>query len=161
MNAKRVCAKLTLAFVATVCCLSFSGCDGDYAVPITSTPTRKIDQRLLGNWLSKDGSDKIKVRKLDDSIYIVSFNGDLYRAFHSDLGGTAFISAQEIDSSDRKYAYLAYKLSDDGKRLSVRAVNTKLIPKETNSSVRVQKLLKINLQSAELFDDEAQFDRDK
>ena len=161
MNTTRVCRKLALVAVAAVCCLSFSGCDGDYAVPITSGPTRRIDQRLLGNWVSKDGADKIKVRKLDDSIYIVSFNGDLYRAFHSDLGGTAFISAQEIDSADRKYAYLAYKLSDDGKRLFVRGVNTKLIPKETNSSVRIQKLLKTNLQSAELFDDEAQFDRDK
>jgi hypothetical protein len=161
MKTTQLCGKLVLVAIAIVCCLSFSGCDGDYAVPITSGPTRTVDQRFVGNWVSKDGSDKIKVRRLDGSIYIVSFNGDLYRAFHSDLGGTAFISAQEIDSADRKYTYLAYKLSDDGKRLFVRSVNTKLIPKETNSSLKIQRLLKINLQRAELFDDEAQFDRDK
>lgn len=161
MNTTRVCRKLVLVAVAVVGCLSFSACDGDYAVPITSVPTRKIDQRLLGNWVSKDGTDKIKVRSLDDSIYVVSYNGDLYRAFHSDVGKTSFISAQDIDSADRKYAYLAYKLSDDGKRLDLRAVNTKVIPKETKNSVKVQKLLKINLQRAELFEDEAQFDREK
>ena len=83
MNTTRVCQKLALVAVAIVCCLSLSGCEGDYAVPITSGPTRKIDQRLLGNWVSKDGTDKMKVRRLNDSIAIVSYNGDLYRAFHS------------------------------------------------------------------------------
>jgi len=160
MNTTRV-QRLALVVVAVVCCLSFSGCEGDYAFPITSGPTRKIDRRLLGNWVSKDGTDKIKVRSLDDSIYIVSFNGDLYRAFHSDVGKTSFISAQDIDSANRKYAYLAYKLSDDGKQLYLRPVDTEVIPKETKNSVKVQKLLKINLQRPELFGEEGQFSREK
>lgn len=37
----------------------------------------------------------------------------------------------------------------------------KLIPKETKNSVKVRKLLKINLKSTELFEDEGQFDREK
>lgn len=161
MNNAGVCRKLASVAAAVVCCFCFSACEGDYSVPITSGPTRKIDQRLLGNWVSKDGTDKVKVRSLDDSIYIVSYNGDLYRAFHSDVGKTPFISAQDIDSAGRKYAYLAYQLSDDGKRLDLRAINTKVIPKETTNSVKVQKLLRTNLQRAELFDDQAQFDREK
>jgi hypothetical protein len=161
MNTTGVCRNLALVAVAAVCCLSFSGCEGDYSVPITSGPTRKIDQRLLGNWVAKDGTDKIKVRSLDDSIYIVSYNGDLYRAFHSDVGKTSFISAQDIDSADRKYAYLAYKLSEDGKRLDLRAVNTTVIPKETKNSVKVRNLLRINLKSAELFGEEGQFGKEK
>jgi hypothetical protein len=161
MDTTRAGRKLALVAVAVVCCLGLSGCEGDYAVPITSGPTRKIDQRILGNWVSKDGTDKIKVRSLDDSIAIVSYNSDLLRAFHSDVGKTSFISAQDIDSPDRKYVYLAYKLSDDGKRLDLRAVNTKVIPKETKGSVSVQKLLKKNLQNSELFGDEEQFGREK
>ncbi len=152
---------MALGVVVVACCLTFSACEGDYAIPITSGPTNKIDQRLLGNWVSKDGTDKMKVRKLDHSTYIVSYNGDLYRAFHSDVGKTSFISAQDIDSADRKYAYLAYMLSDDGKRLDLRAVNNKVIPKETNDSVTVKKLLKKNLQNSELFGDEGQFTREK
>jgi hypothetical protein len=153
--------KVALGMMVAVCCLSFAACDGDYAVPITSNPTRKVDQRLLGNWVSKDETDKMKVRSLDDSIAIVSYNGDLLRAFHSDVGKTPFITVQDIDSAGRKYLYLNYKLSDDGKRLDLRVVNTKVIPKETKDSVGVQNLLKKNLQNSELFGDEAQFTKAK
>lgn len=103
----------------------------------------------------------MKVRKFDDSNYIVSCDGDLYRAYHSDLGQTPFVSAQEIDSAGRKYVYLAYKLSDDGQQLDLRAVEDKVIPKETKDSVSVQKLLKKNLQNSQLFGDVAQFVREK
>jgi hypothetical protein len=140
-----------------VCCLSFSACDGDYSVPITSGPTRKIDQRLLGNWVSKDGTDKVKVRRLDNSVYIVSYNGDLFRAFHSDVGKTTYVSLQDIESAGRKHFYISYKLSDDGERLDVRAVDPKVIPKELKDSTSVQKLLTKNSENSRLFGDEGQF----
>lgn len=157
----RASRKLAVGVIAALCCLSFSACEGDYEVPITSGPTRKVDQRLLGDWMSKDGSDKMKVRKLDDSVYIVSYNGDLYRAFHSDVGKTPFISVQDIDSAYRKYAYLGYKLSDDGKRLDLLVVSDKVVPKTTKDSASVRKLLKKTLQHSELFDDKAQFAKEK
>jgi hypothetical protein len=161
MNTARIYRRLALVAVAVVCCLSVTGCDGEYLVPITSGPTRKIDQRLLGNWVSKDGTDKVKVRKLDDSVYVVSFNGDLFRAFHSDVGKTSFVSLQDLESADRKYAYMAFKLSDDGKQLDVRVVDTKVIPKELKDSASVQKLLKKNLENPSLFGDEGQFTKVK
>lgn len=157
----RACRKLALGVIAALYCLTFSGCGGDYEVPITSGPTHKVDQRLLGDWMSKDGTDKIKVRKLDDSVYIVSYNGDLYRAFHSDVGKTPFISVQDIDSADRKYFYFGYKLSDDGKRLDLLVVSDKVVPKTTKDSASVRKLLKKTLQHPELFDDKAQFTKEK
>ena len=157
----RICRNLAVVIVAAASCLGLSGCDGDYAVPITSIPTRKIDQRLLGNWVSKAGTEKMKVRKFDDSFYLVSYDGDLYRGFHSDVGKTSFVSAQEIDSANRKYVYLAYKLSDDGQQLDLRAVEEKVIPKETKDSVSVQKLLKKNLQNSHLFGDEGHYVREK
>ena len=161
MNTTPSCRTLALIMVTVACCLSFSGCDGDYSVPITSRPTRKIDQQLLGNWVSQDGADKIKIRRFDDSSAIVSYNGDLARAFHSDIGESSFISLQDIDSADRKYIYLTYNVSDDGKRLNLRVVNTKVIPKETKDSVIVQKLLKKNLHNSELFGDKGEFVKDK
>ena len=157
----RACRNLALLIIAAACFLCLSGCDGDYAVPITSSPSRRIDQRLLGNWVSKVGTEKIKVRKYDDSNYIVLYDGDLYRAYHSDVGKTSFVSAQEIDSAGRKYVYLAYKLSDDGQVLDLRAVEDKIIPKDTKNSVSVQKLLKKNLQNSQLFGDEGQYVREK
>jgi hypothetical protein len=152
---------VAFGMLVACCCLSFSACEGDYAVPITSGPTRKVDQRLLGNWVSKDGTDKMKVRRLDDSFYIVSYNGDLFRAFHSDLGKTPFVSLQDIESAGRKYSYFTYKLSDDGGRLDVQAVDTKVIPKELKDSGSVQKLLTKNSKNSGLFGDEGQFTKEK
>ena len=151
--------KLTLTLVTAVCGFAFSGCE--YEVPITAKPTRKVDERLLGDWTSKDGKEKMKVRRLDDLIYIVAYNGDLSRAYHSDVGKLALVSVQDIDSEGRKYAYLAWKLSDDGKVLGLRVVNTKVVPKEVKDSASVQKLLEKNLQNPELFEDETQFTKEK
>ena len=160
MNTPRpVTRRLTVAFVAVLCCFVISGCD--YEVPITAGPTRKLDERLLGNWISKDGKEKMKVRRLDDSTYIGSYDGDLFRAFHSDVAGTSFISAQNIDSAERKYVYLTYTVSADGDRLGVRDVNTEVIPKETKDSASVQRLLQNNLQNPRLFNEENQFTKEK
>jgi len=103
----------------------------------------------------------MKVRKFDDSNYIVLYDGDFYRAYHSDVGKTSFVSAQEIDSAGRKYVYLAYKLSDDGQQLFLRGIEDKVIPKETKDSVSVQKLLRKNLPNSQLFGDEGQYVREK
>src|SRR6266571_7716154 len=58
------------------------------------------------------------------------------------------------------YAYSAWKLSGDG-RLVGRGVSDKVIPDETKDSASVQKLLEKNLQNPALFEDEAQFTKDK
>ncbi len=155
----RVTSKFAVQFTLILCCLAFSSCE--FEVPITSSPTRKVDGRLLGDWISKDGKEKMKVRRLDDSIYIISYNGDLFRAFHSDVAKTPFVSVQDIDSAERKYAYLTWKLSEEGKRLALRVVSDKVIPKESKDSVSVQKLLEKNLQHPELLGDEAQFTKEK
>jgi hypothetical protein len=77
-----------------------------------------VQERLLGDWTSADGKEKLKLRRLDDSIYIVYYDGDLFRAYHSDVADTPFASVQDINSNDRKYAFVVWKLSDDGKHLS-------------------------------------------
>ncbi len=43
----------------------------------------------------------MKVRRLDDNIYVVYSDGDLFRAYHSDVAGAPFVSVQDINSSDR------------------------------------------------------------
>ena len=153
--------KLMLAVAACVFCLTFSACSGDYDVPITSVPTQKIDERLLGDWALKDDEDRMRVRKLDDSVYVICYGGGLYRAFHSDVGKIPFVSVQDLDSADRKYVYFAYKLSDDGKLLDLTVVSQKIIPKDTKDSLSVQKLLEKNLQNPELFGDVGHYVRQK
>ncbi len=150
--------RLAFGIAVCLCILAFSACE--YEVPITPSPTQKVQERLLGDWTSTDGKEKMKVRKLDDSVYIVYYDGDLFRAYHSDIGETPFVSVQDLNSNDRKYAYVAWKLSDDSKRLSLRSVN-KLILKETKDSAVVAALLTKNIRSPELFGEEIEFRKEK
>jgi hypothetical protein len=144
---------LCLCMVGVVAC--------NYEVPITSSPTRNVQQRLLGDWTSPDGKEQMKVRGLDQGFYVVYYDGDLFRAYHSDVGDITFVSVQDLNSKDRKYAYVVLKLSDDGKHLSLRSVNDKVIPKETKDSATVVALLKKNARNSELFGEEIEFNKEK
>jgi hypothetical protein len=151
--------RLGFGIAVCLCILAFSACE--YEVPITPSPTQKVQERLLGDWTSADGKEKMKVRKLDDSVYIVYYDGDLFRAYHSDIAETPFASVQDLNSNDRKYAYVVWKLSDDGERLSLRNVNRKVIPRETRDSVTVAALLTKNAHNPELFGEEIEFRKEK
>ena len=142
-----------------LCSLAFTCCN--YDVPITSGPTRKVQEQLLGDWTSADGKEKLKLRSLDGSIYVVYYDGDLFRAYHSDVAETPFASVQDLNSSDRKYAYVIWNLSDDGKNLRLRSVNDKVVPKETKDSASIVALLTKNARNSELFGEEIEFQKEK
>ena len=116
---------------------------------------------MLGDWRSSDGKEKLKLRRLDDSIYIVYYDGDLFRTYHSDVGETPFATVQDLNSNDRKYAYVVWKLSDDGKHLSLRNVSDKVISKETKHSAAVVALLTKNVRNPELLGEEIEFRKEK
>ena len=141
-----------LGLLTGVGCLAVGSCT--YEAPVTDSPTHKVDPRLTGDWVSSDGKDKFVVRKLDDSSYVVSDNGDLFRAYHSDLGTTPFVSVQHLGMTDRKYVYVTWKLSADGRQLSLRAVTTKVVPDTIKNSADIRSLLDKNKQNPELFGEE-------
>src|SRR5437667_11885835 len=141
----------------SLCILAFTACE--YEVPITSSPTRKVQERVLCNWICQDGQEHMRVRRLDDNIYIVYYDGDLFRAYHSDVANTPFVSVQDINSNDRKYAYVVWKLSDDSKDLRLRSVNRDVIPKEKKNSTAVAKFLEENANNPDLLE-EIQFNKE-
>ena len=116
---------------------------------------------MLGNWRSTDGKEELKLRRFDDGTYIVYYDGDLFRAYHSDIAETPFVSVQDLNSNDRKYAYIIWKLSDDGKNLKLRSVNDKVVPKETKDSATLVELLTKNARHPELFGEEIEFRKEK
>ena len=152
-------AWLRVGVVIGVCFVACTACQ--YDVPITSGPTRKVQERLLGDWTSADGKEKLKLRSLDDTVYIVYYDGDLFRAYHSDVAETPFASVQDLNSTDRKYAYVVWKLSDDGKYLSLRNVSDKVISKETKDSAAIVALLTKNVRNPELLGEEIEFRKEK
>ena len=136
-----------------------------YQAPLTAKPTRKIDDRLLGDWVEDqaDGKD-LKIRKLDDSHYVI-FYEEFYQAYHSDVGESHFVSIQQIDpipEADRKYTFATYELKADGKTLVVRTVNDKTIPDTLKTSAALEKAVRANLKNPALFNnDGATFIRPK
>lgn len=142
-----------------LCALAVAGCQ--YEIPITSSPTRKVEPGLLGDWTSADGKEKLKLRSLDDSVYIVYYDGDLFRAYHSDVAETPFATVQDLNSNDRKYVYIIWKLSDDGNNLRLKNVNNKVVPKETKDPAAVVAVLTRNARNPELFGEEIEFRKEK
>ena len=142
-----------------LCCLAFAACQ--YEAPITSAPTRKVQEQLLGNWKSSDGKEELKLRRLDDSVYIVYYDGDLFRAYHSDVAETPFATVQDLNSTERKYAYMVWELSDDGNHLRLRNVSDKVITKDTKDSATAVALLTKNAHNPELFGEEIEFRKEK
>lgn len=150
---------LRCAFVA--CVLGLIACD--YDVPITTTPTGPVDERLLAEWtlVSPGKSEHMKIRKFDDSNYVVSYDGDLYRAHHSNLAGLPLVSVQWIDGDERKYAYFSWRLSDDTNRLTIRTIRASVVPKETKDTATIAKLIERHRDNPELFEETHQYTRDR
>ena len=120
-----------------------------------------MQEQLLGNWVSLDGKENMRVRRLDDSTYVVYYDGDLFRVYHSDVAEMPLASVQDLNSNDRKYAYVVWKLSDSGERLTLRNVNNKVIPKETKDSAAAAELLTKNARNPELFGEQIEFRKEK
>jgi hypothetical protein len=152
-------AWLRVGVAIGLCSLAFTSCN--YDVPITSSPTRKVEQRLLGDWTSLDGKENMSVRRFDDNTYVVYYDGDFFRVYHSDVAKTPFATVQDLNSSDRKYAYVIWKLSDEGKNLKLQSVNDKIVPKETKDRATVVALLTKNASNPELFGAEIEFRKEK
>ena len=120
-----------------------------------------MQEQLLGNWVSLDGKENMRVRRLDDSTYVVYYDGDLFRAYHSDVAEMPLASVQDLNSNDRRYAYVVWKLSSDGNRLTLRSVSDKVVAKETKDSAAVAALLTKNARNPELFGEEIEFRKEK
>lgn len=147
---RSVTARPVVAWFALLLGLALAGCE--YDVPLTKEPTRGVDARLTGDWIAKDGW--MKVRALDAQGYVIFHDGKLFRAWHSAAAGLPLMTVQDVDSPKRKYYYLGYALSEDGRRLTVRVVNDKVVPDETPDSGAVQKIFEQNARNPALFDGE-------
>jgi hypothetical protein len=145
--------------VVSLCLPWLAACQ--YEVPVTSSATRNVEQGLLGDWISLDGKENMKLRRLDDSTYVVYYDGDLFRAYHSDVGDTPFVTVQDLNSNGRKYAYIVWKSSNGGQILRLRSVSDKVIPKETKDSATVVALLTKNATNPDLFGEEIEFRKEK
>lgn len=142
--------------------LSLTACTYDF--PLTDRPTRDIDPRLPGDWVATDEDGKevsLHVRQYDDSTYVIALDNDLYRAFHTDFAGIAFVSVQNLQSGSlgRKYTYFCWQLSADGAQLTLQSINTEIVPEDTPDRAALQALIKANLTNPKLYNEALTFAR--
>lgn len=130
-----------------------------YKAPLTPQPTRPVEQKLVGDWISPDGKDRLKVRRLDDTHAIVQLNDMLFNAWHSDIGDTPLATLQELESPERKYAYIAWRLSPDGQRLHWRGVSQKFVPADVPDSASARALVERHLADPALLIEEKEYRR--
>lgn len=150
----RLCRKFTRPLIA-LASLLLAGCD--YEVPLTTKPARAVDHRLIGDWVSPDSW--IKVRPFDGEHYVIFHNGGFFRAWHSTVAGLPLVTVQAIEDKERRYAYLAYNLSDDGKRLNLRFVRDEVVSKKIKDTVAMQKAIEQHAKQPELLSDLTPFTR--
>jgi hypothetical protein len=88
---------------------------------------------------------------------VVYYDGDLFRAYHSDVADSSFVSVQDLNSNDRKYAYVIWKLSEDGRNLTLRNISDKIVPKESKDSAAVAVLPEKNARKSDLLGEQIEF----
>ncbi len=154
MNAAR-----PLKFIPALLALALAGCE--FEAPITEKPTQPTNDKLVGTWKAIEGSDVMKVRQLDAATYVVSYNGDLYSAHHSDLGGVAYVSVLHLSPENRKHSFVTWRLSDADDRLTLRVVSSKVIPKETATPAALRALLEKEAKNPALLGPEFPYTRER
>ena len=146
-----------LAFTA----LLLAGCN--YELPLTAKPTQKLDARLLGDWVptKKDDANEpaMHVRQWDDTTYAIAIEDDIYRVWHSEFAGTAFVSAQDLNSAARKFCLYTWALSADATQLTLRRVRTEVVPDKAMTAAALQQAIKANLAHPRLLDEPLVFTR--
>ena len=82
------------------------------------------------------------------------------RAYNSNIAETPFVSVPDLNFNDRKHAYVVWKLSDDGKHLTLRGVNRNVVPQEKRDSTAIAKFLEEDAKNPDLFGEEIQFNKE-
>jgi hypothetical protein len=119
-----------------------------------------VDPRVLGNWVGvNDETSMLNLRVLDEQTYLAIIDNDAYRVFHSDFADLALVSAQDLNSSDRKYCIYAWALLDEGKRLALRRLNSRVVPENAADSATLQRRITEHLRDPALLGEELLFRR--
>ena len=112
-------------FLVLIPTLFFYGCY-ESEVPLSKSPSSKVDTRLIGSWISipKDNEEKgiaLLVQKFNENEYLIAWReGDyeeivIARGFNTKINNTNIINLQNIESlekNDRTYIFIKYDFNE-------------------------------------------------
>ncbi|WP_414662709.1 hypothetical protein [Horticoccus sp. 23ND18S-11] len=148
-----------IGLLSAFCLLMCAGCE--YEVPLTAAATRPTQESLVGTWHEVGGKDVMFVRQLDAATYVLTYNGDLYSAQHSDLDAMPFVSVLHLDPTNRKYSYLTWTHQTDPRKLTLHVLSSKVIPASIQDRSALQKLIREHRANPALFASEHHYVREK
>jgi hypothetical protein len=130
-----------LPVLALILTFLLAGCD--HSFPLTAAPTGPIDARLVGDWVTHDGSKTLTllVRRYDDQHLVFVHDGQLYRAWPSEIGRQPFLTVQALGGTKSPFVFAHYQLDDNGRLLTVRIVQYGTVPETTTTSAAAQEIL--------------------
>jgi hypothetical protein len=119
--------KLNFAFLVLIPIFFLSGCY-ESEVPLSESPSSKVDTRLIGSWISIPNDNKEKgiallLQKFNENEYLVAWREGNYeetiiaRGFNTKINNTNIINVQGIDSLDinkRTYIFFKYDFNEKG-----------------------------------------------
>ena len=122
--------KLNFAFLVLIPILFLSGCY-ESKVPLSKSPSSKVDTRLIRSWISIPNDNKEKrisllLRKFNENEYLIAWKeGEddetvIARGFTTKINNTNIINLQNIESleeNDRTYVFSKYDFNEKGNLL--------------------------------------------
>jgi hypothetical protein len=149
--------KKKYAFILLCCCsLLFMGCPYNSETPIDTTPSVKIDAKLLGKWQQRSSEDiTYVVTKNDEFTYSIlekhkapkdgskPEDDKTYNAFLSDVDGVKFLNLFEPGQDTKSYYFYKLEFSEETEGFTLFPV-TEYITEKFTSSAEIKKFFSAN-----------------
>jgi len=155
-------------FCLAMLVLSLCGCPYQSDVPLAPSEKARIDTTLIGEWLFFSEGEEQEAHNADTRMSITAFNEheyviagqedgeiELSRAFVMEVAGHRFLNVQEIKDygAERgKYSLVEYQ-ADGSDTVTLRVVEDTLFNDPVNSSRKLHKFIRKNINKEELFGD--------
>jgi len=155
-------------FCLAMLVLSLFGCPYQSDVPLAPGEKAKIDTTLIGEWLFFFEGEEQEAENADNRMSITAFNEheyviagqedgkiELSRAFVTEVAGHRFLNVQEIKDfgAERgKYSLVEYQ-ADGSDSVILRIVEDTLFNDPVNTSRKLHKFIRKNINKEELFGD--------
>lgn len=164
--------KLNFAFLVLIPILFLSGCY-ESNVPLSRSPSSKVDTRLIRSWISIPNDNKEKgisllLREFNENEYLAAWKeGEddgtvIARGFTTKINNTNIINLQNIESlekNDRTYVFVKYDFNEKG-NLVVNILSddyANLKGKDFKSSKEFNDFVQKNISQKGLFGDSIEF----
>lgn len=139
--------------------LVVQGCD--FSVALSTTPARKIDEKLLGVWKGhgKNIPDTITIIKKDEWTYLIDEEeGEdkfSFRAFHVKAKGFKLLQLEWTPTKEaenthpQRFMYFSYEVDED--ELKAKKLNNRVVSRLCQTREELIKDLKVHRRNTNLF----------